>query len=224
MGCEEFRPGAWRNEPAFIIGGGPSVRECRIEKIQGCGRIIATNRGLELPIKPDIWTWADLRLWMWALYDGLLKKLADAIRNFHGLRVTRDTKSDYEARVYPRDVLLIPYTTEPKLGESFDRMHGANNTGFWALNMAYLLGANPIVLIGFDCATSDKGQEDSADWWHGGYPEFVRAESLQSYAGYFQEVAKQLDALGVTVFNASPLTELDCWPVMELDDALAHIH
>ncbi len=213
MRRDDFYPGAWKDEPCFVIGGGPSVVVHDLRQLEG-QRVIAINRALEL-IRPDIWTWLDERVWTWAK-DGTLPELWAAMCRFYdrGLKVTRALPD--HVSIYPGDVIEVPYDTEPLLGESFEHMHAANNSGFWALNMAYLLGANPIILIGYDC-----GPGEVIENWHDRWPKMTRGNAVRGFADYFRNAAEQLKARNVMVLNASPLTALDCWPVIHsLDDVL----
>ena len=99
------------------------------------------------------------------------------------------------------------FSTDPSL------IHYGDNSGFQALNLAILLGATYIVLVGFDMRHV-KGKSH----FFGDHPQglFQRPE-YESFAKKFDKAAAPD---GVTIVNATPGSALKCYPMMSLDEAI----
>jgi len=95
-------------------------------------------------------------------------------------------------------------------------LRNGRNGGYQAINLAVHLGATRIVLLGYDMQAF-KGQPSH---WFGEHPDGNRAP-YDTYRHYFQTIVAPLQALGVTVLNASRTSALDCFPRVSLAEALA---
>lgn len=89
----------------------------------------------------------------------------------------------------------------------------APNSGYGALNLAYLRGAELVVLLGFDltpgrCQTSSR-------------PEQVREYPV--WAKAFDSTLPQLQQRGVRVLNASPDSAITAYPRVSIDEALQEL-
>jgi hypothetical protein len=134
--------GGWQDEPAFVIGGGPSVGD--ISHANHCtiasGRVIAVNNAFKLFPRADYLLWADKQWYEWN---------SSELEKFQGKHLL--TTSHVKASVGgPRfnDVERIRRTPEI-LSKDGDRLAGFSS-GAQALNLAWLLKANPIFLAGFE--------------------------------------------------------------------------
>lgn len=90
------------------------------------------------------------------------------------------------------------------------------NGGYQAMNLAAHLGASRIVLLGYDMQAF-KGQPSH---WFGEHPDHNRAP-YSTYLEYFPLLVAPLQALGITVLNASRESALECFPRVTLTEALA---
>lgn len=91
------------------------------------------------------------------------------------------------------------------------------NSGQRAIQLAAHLGAERIILLGYDCSL-EKGSH-----WHGNHQDGLKnpdSESVQRWQGEFQRLADGL-APGITVINASRRTSLTCFPRQPLRAALS---
>jgi hypothetical protein len=217
-------PHEWEGETAFLVGGGPSLIGFDPARLAGLGRVIAINR-MVLPFQAwpglptaDVMYFCDASFWH---RDGA------AIRAFY-----RGPRIVTLARL-PNDPDLLRLTRHARLGLSSDPRqlcHGANS-GYQAINLAYLFGAARIVLLGFDLKVSVSTGRTHA---HGGY--LPPNHSINDRLVYQGEVSHQLGQVhlpkfatlqdplalaGVEVINASPHSALDVWPRMSIDEALA---
>ncbi len=207
---------AWKNQPAILLGGGPSIGRIgfRISELQGKGRIIACNRALELPLEPDIWVWMDRPLYhnmqvgkfgAWAQYR---------MATYTGPRITRSGAK------HPDEVIELGYTPGARLGPSFNAACIANNTGFWALNLAYCLGCEPIILFGYDLQP-DAGKQC---WWHKGYGKTPSSSPYDRMRKHIEGIAPDLKAAGRRVWNCSSATAITTYEIVEeLDEILGRL-
>ena len=146
----------------------------------------------------------DLKWWRWFRQTPLASVFA-------GHRVTAHRKA-FEA--FPELSFLHPTGLD-----GFDPTPGCvrtgRNSGYAAIHFAAQLGATKIVLLGYDMQPDVTGKHH----WHdehpdGSHPQYWRALS------YFETLVEPLQALGVEVVNCSRATALECFPRMDLEDAL----
>lgn len=223
--AHKLEDGAWLGAPAFVLGGGPSMNDhgALLPSIADHGYVIATNRAIELPVRIDVWTWMEERVFR-EVSDGRLGPRAqEAFLKYGGAYVARTLRS--RNVVYPHYVTQI--NTEPSvlLGESFStKVHTHTNVGFFGMNLAYCLGADPIVLLGFDQRGDTENQQT---WWHNGYPHHASKDVARTYQVMrtgFEAAARQADAERRRIWNVSSITTLDCFPTFgALGDALAQL-
>ncbi len=100
------------------------------------------------------------------------------------------------------------------LGREF--IHWGANSGYQAINLAYLWGARRIILLGYDC----KQIEGKAHWF-GQHPQGLnRHQPLETWRRNFPQLAADLAAEGVEVLNCSPDSALECFRKVPLEAAL----
>ncbi|HUG56620.1 MAG TPA: hypothetical protein VL002_00105 [Candidimonas sp.] len=91
------------------------------------------------------------------------------------------------------------------------------NSGLAAIKLAMQFGAEKIVLLGYDCQHTGGKKH-----WHGDHPKGLgNAGSVQHWSMRFAGFARKVS--GVEIVNASRKTALECFPRMDLEDALAWI-
>jgi hypothetical protein len=125
--------------PCFIIGNGPSLAWYDISLIEKHFSI-GINRAF-YKIDPTILLWQDLQLWHTDKHN-LLKTIA--------IKYCRD-RADIQGRFYHFKLSIGDYS----LPESASVLHGRGSSGPLAFQLAYILGCNPIVLLGCDCCYRD---------------------------------------------------------------------
>lgn len=94
-------------------------------------------------------------------------------------------------------------------------IHYASNSGFQAVNLAILFGADPIVLIGFDMRDVEGKRH-----FFGNHKAPLR--DGHQFGPWIRSFAKAADNLGPSprIINATPGSALTCFPMMPLDEAL----
>lgn len=192
----------WKGETAYIIGGGPSLSGFNWEDLVG-KKTIAINKSILHYPNADIIYWTDSRVYGW--YKA-------AIDNAKGLKITiRDHSS------YSTDVKILKKNNNFGLCESNDSLCHGNNSGYAAINLAYLLGVTKIVLLGYDMKNSNKQSH-----YHEGYPVPATADLVykDQFLPGFNILADSLREKNVKVYNASPDSLLTVWPKLTIKDAL----
>lgn len=91
--------------------------------------------------------------------------------------------------------------------------NNGKNSGVGAISLAEHWGASKVILLGYDCQLTDGKAH-----WHDDHPNGMgNAGSVAKWPRQFSELAKRLRA---DVVNASRQTALDCFPRLELSEAL----
>lgn len=93
------------------------------------------------------------------------------------------------------------------------------NSGFQALNLAYLLGYKTIILLGYDMQ-----EQDGQTHWHPDH-DFKGAtnpaqSTFRTWIKTYNKIAPELASVGVHVLNATRRTALDAFPCVKLEDVL----
>lgn len=108
------------------------------------------------------------------------------------------------------DLVHMPSKTGGDFGEESIHHGPHGNSGFQAVNLAYILGAKTIILLGFDMFGTH---------FFGEHPEPLKVVS--KYKGMidgFRTITKSVE-----IINCSRQTVLDCFPRMSLDNVLQGI-
>jgi len=192
--------GRWRDEPCFIFGGGPSLTQADVSVAKGVGRAIAVNNAWEWAPWADILFFADRRWWEW---NGL------RLEAFPGRILTR-------ARLVERDPgphSRVEYVQRVMPPVYLSRRPGAVAGwcgGACAINLAWLLGCSPIILLGFDGGAGN---------WHDAHRFTNPTGHLDKHSRpALQEMARELRTEGAVVINASRVTDLRCFPRRNFDE------
>jgi hypothetical protein len=83
--------------------------------------------------------------------------------------------------------------------------------------LAYLWGAQTIVLLGLDCSKAPDGK----DHWFGQHgPELTQQQPYDIWQTNFPQLAQDLKKEGVRVINCSRQTVLTCFDRMTLENTI----
>lgn len=189
-------PRLWAGETAFIFGSGPSLSAEQVDAVKGQARVIAVNNSYQLAPWADLLYACDYRWW------------AHYRPEFAGLKVSQD------ARAEEFGALRVPSVDEPGLSLDPLRIHQGGNGGYQAINLAVLLGAKRIALLGFDM---------QGGHWHGRHPKGLNNPEQGNFARWIQAfdgMAPDLGKAGVEVINCTPGSALRCFPMVTLEDFL----
>ena len=95
-----------------------------------------------------------------------------------------------------------------------DMLHFNCNSGAQAINLAYLLGATRIILLGYDMGATGNTH------WFGNHPEGLRNGNYQNYVSNFTQLAADLAQEGVEVINCTRHTSLHQFKREELSSII----
>lgn len=98
------------------------------------------------------------------------------------------------------------------------RLHYGGNSGFQAINLAILFGAQRIALVGFDMRTTP------ARHFFGPHPpQLKNGAKYEHFIPAFNEAARRLatERPDIQIVNCTPGSALTCFPVLALEEVLA---
>jgi hypothetical protein len=205
---EALADGAWAGEPAFIIGGGPSLVGFDFERLRGRGRVIVINRAFEFVPWADLLFFMDHRFYKMCHDEPAKREKWEA---FGGMKVFlnlmgRKLDDCYSVRSLGRRG--VSWSIAKGL------YHG-NNSGHGALNLALALRARPIYLLGYDMTRDPKGRSH----FHSGYGMKSRPGVSQSFVAEFREMAKKIPNVD-WIYNLNPASGLRCFKFRSVEEAL----
>ena len=154
----EIRDNLHRGKRAFIIGGGPSVNRHDKDLLKKLDSeiVIGANKAYKI-VNPTYTVIGDK--WFYNTYTEEIELLEHPVIMPNSIKF----------RQIPDHYIILTKKSEidRNLPTSFkDPFSFRNNTGCAALRVAYLLGCNPIYLVGIDCQL-----DNMRSHWHEYYPE-----------------------------------------------------
>jgi len=208
--------GSWDGKSAVIVGGGPSLKVFDWSKLLGSPlRSIAINGAYQSLPNATIWFTEDARV------VSRFGPLED-FQSFQGIKLLHLLDEGYlpEITPYLDQLTIIPKKQNAKFWSKRweDGLSVSSNSGIGALNVADLLGASTIFLLGFDCRSDSSTVEN----FHSLYPKdwAVGAGVLADYASDFKHWAALhlRHRKVVNVVNPAYPSALDCWERISYED------
>jgi len=179
----------WKGQTVVLLASGPSLSDEQLAYVKGKALTIAINTTYKAAPWATMLYACDLKWWNW--HDGAF--------DFEGLRVTTDVDA---ANLY--DIAYIPGIPEPGLSTDPCAIHTGSNSGYQAINLAALLGAKRVLLLGYDMKIAKNG----ASHWHGDHPDKQRSP-YQLFLDCFDTIAEQNP--DIEIINCTPGSALDCF-------------
>jgi hypothetical protein len=212
----------WPGGTAVCIGAGPSVTPEDVAHVQawrdaarGRGEsafVIVVNTTFRLAMWADALFACDYRWFSWH-WKGAINAdgtRGPAARDFAGLKYALTLRSG----AYP-GVQVLNNAGAHGISDDPTALYNGSNSGYQAINLAYLFGATTIVLLGYDMQTDAKRREH----WHGDHPN--RSQSpYDKFRRNFNRVAPLYKARHIRIVNASRATALTCFERVSLTAAL----
>lgn len=197
-------PRLWPGEECFIIGGGPSLRQQHIDRLRG-RNVIAVNMAFRLA------PWAPVLFYGDCLFARLVPKAE--IEAFGGMVFAcceQVCNHAANVRVVKRRRALGPMSADPAW------LRFNYSSGACAVNLALLMGARKITLLGFDMRAVD-----GRHYGHSHYP--APADGFDPYKLFLSQwpqMADEMRAMGVECVNATPGSAISCIPIVDPEDVL----
>jgi hypothetical protein len=205
---EKLPDGAWAGRRCFIIGGGPSLKGFDFSRLKG-ERVIAVNKAfLDVPFADVVFA-MDRPLLDLIMLGKLGENYRRAFETFPGVKIWLDL-SGYS---YPPGVYSLPSAGEIGWTRSLREglFHG-QNSGYGALNLALVLGADPIYLLGYDCSRGPAGEKN----YHDGYPSGGNPDAMNIFRRSLEAGAALLNN-GPRIVNLNRDSALGCFEFGDRD-------
>jgi hypothetical protein len=200
-------PQIWDGDTCFIVGGGPSIAKVDIDRLRGKGRFIAVNNAYKIANWFEVMFYGD-KQWLRAHGRGLSE--------FPGLKITA------ENREYPTDCwidslgikVIEREFSANGISTNADLLFWNQSSGACAINLATLLGADKIILLGFDM----QRVEGKSNYHNDYQPIEKRFDPYYKFLPPFEVIGRDLKNLGITCLNATPDSALKSFPFVKLED------
>lgn len=209
----------WAGQTVYIIGGGPSISKMALHPIHKCP-VIGVNNAFTLGPWVDITFFGDQAWWE--------RECLNLLRH-PGLIVTclpsqMFTDMKRVKQVIRNDRVLGLHT------KTQNRVYWNQNSGAAAINLAILLGAAKVVLLGFDFKTDKKNGHRQGHNWHKFHnPTAAPAQDIyvNKFLKGFEAIVRDLKKLNeggwhrqVEILNATPDSALEVFPKVTLEEVL----
>lgn len=204
-------PHAWVGETAVCLASGPSLCQEDVEFVRGKARVIAINASYAIAPWADVLYCADAMPFKWYWDKGPKGYERIAMRDFAGQKYSL-TKT---AAKFP-GVRVLKQWREDGLSLRPDRLCLGHNSGYQAINLAFLFGAARIVLLGYDMQPGPSGEY----FFGASHPDRKRSP-YKKFRDIFATMVQPLKDAGIEVVNCSRRTALSCFPTRELREVFA---
>ena len=187
-----------------IIAGGPSLAREDVSKVESVYLpIIGINNAYQICDRLSILYSCDANWW---------RHHYDNVRHLACLKISLESTSYH-------DVLQVENDGLAGMSYEWPRVRTGGNSAYQAINVAFLLGFQKIILLGYDLQAIDGKLH-----WHGGHPKTMNNPNVhrfEEWTLHYDGLAKLLELEKVQVFNASRSTALNCFPKVKIDDVLS---
>jgi len=210
----------WAGKTAFLLAGGPSLKGFDAGILRNHGKVLTINDSWRLAPWAHASYFCDWQWWQMQQAKNPRAKLSTAPGGevgFHDMIyrafwITSSPKFADNPQVH-----CIQLTGDRGLETSPVGVKHGSNSGYQAINLAYLLGAARIILLGYDMKC-----QAAHTHWHDeprqAQPVFQTV--LDSFIPAFDTLAAPLKEAGVEVINCTPDSALKCWPYVPLEEVL----
>lgn len=196
--------GMWDGKDAVLVGGGPSLKSFDWKLLKDRPRVIVVNRAFVDVPTADIFFTEDERF---------VRKFSEGLSSFKGLKVFHALAPEFigPCREAVPDLTVIERKRQDKYWSRSleDGLSYSSNSMIGALNLADILGAGTIYLLGVDC----KIEKSTVTNYHSDYPAgwAVTSHQMTSFKSDFEHWAAP-KLLHRKVINLNPDSAVSCWP------------
>lgn len=189
----------WKGQPAFLIGGGSSLKGTDFRRFYKPGaRVFAINSAYTEVPEADILFFADLRWWVW--------NQERMHREWRGGRIVTRRAALPDSKVSVLNRTYNPISRDP------DSIGGWCSGGA-TLNLAALMGCDPIFLCGYDMRPGN---------WHDLHQApHKEGQHRDQFIPFLEKMEPHLTAMGKRVFNTNLNSALRCFPFIPLEEVLS---
>jgi len=193
-------PKIWTDETAFILGGGPSLLSVDMDSLVG-SNIIATNNAYQMGDFVDFCYFTDQDWYRWH---------EDGLKEFKGAVVT-----DCVELRHLNHLNVLKRDRRVGFAHRSDTIRWNFSSGGAAINLAYLLGAKRIVLLGYDMRVID-GEKN----YHNDHQEDSNKNPYDRFLRAFPYIKADADKAGVEILNATPDSAIKQFDFVDLEEVI----
>lgn len=205
----------WADETCVVAATGPSLDqsvadECSRAKCEHGVRIIAVNDAWRLMPFADVLYAADVAWWL--AHDGVKDFLGEKWSIKFGDPFMTSERSVELAKKY--GLRLVQGLALQGFSLDSRYVHGCNS-GYQAVNLAILFGANPIIMAGFNMQDVNGKKH-----FFGDHPAPLNNDTThRSWVPFFDK-AKEMLPEDIRIVNSTPDSAIKCFETMPLAEAL----
>lgn len=220
----------WPDGTVYIIGGGPSLKGFDWSLLKD-KHVLGCNDAYLLGDCVDVCVFGDREWYLGRVARAARKTIPamphfpghrEGLENFKGEKIAVNSKLLHyqkKGRV-AGDIKVVQRNTQ---GFSTKGSHCAwnQNTGACAINLAYLMGAKQVILLGFDM--KNEGDLPGASNWHPNLKDFVAPTHYKiRFFAPFSVMCREMKRKGVEmeVLNANLDSRLPHFPKVDLECVL----
>ena len=193
----------WKSQTAFILGGGPSLREFNAECLRSEKVMVLNSSYLLAP-------WAEVLFFMDTLWS---EKHVDLIKKWPGLVVTTALGAK---RVLPTIIKRVQVHLEPNFLHNPKWIRTGCSSGHAGIGLAIAMGATTVVLLGYDMRFVEGRTHHHDEHTMSDEKLFART-FIPAFKGWDDQAKKA----GVRILNATPDSALDEFEKIDLQDFLS---
>lgn len=187
-------PKIWENKPCYIVGGGWSLKGFNISLLEG-KNIIGINNAFKLADYISFCWFGDFQWYGWNLADITMRRLkSPSLTSF----VSCHHKFENHPFIYH-----VERTGGAGINRKQNKVYWNYCSGLSAINFAYHLGSNLIILLGFDMKPNPSSPLSNN--WHEEHQVKLR-KAINPYTSYLRTVEpirRDADELGITILNVT---------------------
>lgn len=181
---------------AVIIASGSSLKKEDVDYCKGKATVYVVNNCYQLAPWADVLYACDEEWWDYYKPE------------FNGQKwtINENASKKYNLNLIGYDPTMI-FSTEEIIATG-------NNSGFQAINLAYLHGYRKIILLGFD-------YKNSGQHWFGRHPTGLnKAPDMRRWINHMAKAQLVMEKAGLQVINCSRDTAINCFPIIPIEEAL----
>lgn len=202
-------PKIWSDQTCFILGGGPSLTTGPdLSIVLKDKNVLGVNAAFYLGDFVDVCFFGDAKFYWWN---------KEAIQAFPNLRVSlnnRVPERDPDISGEP-DIHIIKKVQLRGLSSACDGIAWNRSSGGAAIDLAVHFGAVRLVLLGYDMR-----QVEGEKNWRPHAQEKTNQNPFEFMMGHMDDLAKVANERGITIFNATLGSALQCFPKITLKQGL----
>jgi hypothetical protein len=199
----------WQGRDCFIFGGGSSLRtfDCALLEDE---RVIGVNQAWRLGPKVCDYLFFGDKKFLMRSHVTVRKDVYEGLSMFENPVIT-----NHQDLLRRREVWLKVVKRKGD-GLHRDAVGHNGNSGAMAINLAILLGAKVIYLLGFDMRLDEQGRSN----WHDHVFDKPNPKVYQLFQRNFENIHKSWvrDFQDVRIVNVSSCTRLTTFPIATFDD------